>query len=164
MKNKHFINALILSFFTLCSAPCFAENEQNAPWGHAKTLDIKYAPQKVLFDLTTDDPEELNFLFDRINYLFKVYESDLFDSSIIVIVHGKSIPFFAIDKYQENIEKMERASSLTVGTTIEFRMCKVAARMAGYEPNDIHGFVQMVPMADAEIIRLQLEEDYAYMQ
>lgn len=32
-----------------------------------------------------------------------------------------------------------------------------------YRPSDVHGFVQMVPMADAEIVRLQ-KEGYAYMR
>jgi intracellular sulfur oxidation DsrE/DsrF family protein len=59
---------------------------------------------------------------------------------------------------------MQRAYSLTLDNVIEFRMCEIAARGHGYEPKDIHGFVKMVPMADAEIIRLQREEHYAYMQ
>ena len=32
------------------------------------------------------------------------------------------------------------------------------------EPEDIHGFVKLVPMADAEIVRLQREDGYAYMR
>ncbi len=43
-------------------------------------------------------------------------------------------------------------------------MCKIAAEGQGFEPKDIHGFVEMVPMGDAEIIRLQYEDGYAYMQ
>ncbi|MES1998937.1 MAG: hypothetical protein V4446_06465 [Pseudomonadota bacterium] len=37
------------------------------------------------------------------------------------------------------------------------------AKGHGFEPADIHGFVTMVPMADAEIIRLQ-QAGYAYMR
>ena len=48
---------------------------------------------------------------------------------------------------------MERARSLTVGGIIEFRMCKIAAEGHGYKPEAIHGFVHMVPMGDAEIVR-----------
>jgi len=40
----------------------------------------------------------------------------------------------------------------------------VSAAFKGYAPKDIHGFVKMIPMADAEIIRLQLEEGYAYIK
>jgi intracellular sulfur oxidation DsrE/DsrF family protein len=43
-------------------------------------------------------------------------------------------------------------------------MCKVAAQGHGFKPEDIHGFVTMVPMADAELVRLQQEEGYAYMR
>lgn len=59
---------------------------------------------------------------------------------------------------------MQRAQSLTVGTSVEFRMCRAAARLMRYQPEDVHGFVSMVPMADAEIVRLQQEEGYAYLR
>ena len=42
-------------------------------------------------------------------------------------------------------------------------MCRVAARRRGFEAPDIHGFVTIVPMADAEIIDLQ-KQGFAYMQ
>ena len=40
----------------------------------------------------------------------------------------------------------------------------LAAEGQGFKPNDIQEFVEMVPMADAEIVRLQQEEQHAYMQ
>ena len=58
---------------------------------------------------------------------------------------------------------MLRAKSLTVGGIIDIRMCRVSARRRGFEPADIHGFITMVPMADAEIIDLQ-KQGFAYMQ
>ena len=59
---------------------------------------------------------------------------------------------------------MQRAKSLTENGNIKFRMCKLAAQGHGFKPKDIHGFVEMVPMADAEIVRLQQDEGYAYMR
>jgi uncharacterized protein len=59
---------------------------------------------------------------------------------------------------------MRRAQSLTLAGPIQFRMCRVAAHERGFDPEDIHGFVKMVPMADAEIIRLQQEEGHVFMQ
>jgi intracellular sulfur oxidation DsrE/DsrF family protein len=59
---------------------------------------------------------------------------------------------------------MQRAQSLTVAGPVEFRMCRVAAKGHGYDPEDIHGFVKLVPMADAEIVKLQQEGGYAYMR
>jgi hypothetical protein len=71
---------------------------------------------------------------------------------------------FAIENHAQHRELMRRAHSLTLAGPIEFRMCRVAASGHGLEPGDIHGFVKIVPMADAEIVRLQREEGYAYMR
>ena len=59
---------------------------------------------------------------------------------------------------------MARAQSLENSGNIQFRMCKLAAEGQGFKSSEIQGFVEMVPMADAEIIRLQQEEHHAYMQ
>jgi hypothetical protein len=47
---------------------------------------------------------------------------------------------------------MLRARSLTVAGTVEFRMCRVAARGYDLEADEIHGFMKVAPMADAEIV------------
>ncbi len=135
---------------------------EGAPWGVATELDIEYAPTKVLYDLSSGDEKILASVLDRVGYLYKLYGSDTFDSSIVVIIHGGAIPVFAIDELEKYKDIMQRAQSLTVGTSIEFRMCHAAARLLNYESSDIHGFVKMVPMADAEIVRLQ-HDGYAYM-
>jgi len=80
------------------------------------------------------------------------------------VLHGDEIPFFAIRNLDRYRALMQRAQSLTLAGPIEFRMCRVAARGHGFEPEDINGFVKMVPMADAEIVRLQQEEGYVYMR
>ena len=134
-----------------------------APWGSASTLDINYAPEKALYDVRSGDVRDLASVLDRVSYLYKLQGSDPLEGSIIVVIHGSAIPFFAIDEYAKHRDIMRRAQSLTVGTTIEFRMCRAAAKLLNYEPDDIHGFVKMVPMADAEIVRLQ-HAGYAYMQ
>lgn len=151
---------------TICLLFCyipFASSSEDSPWGTASVMDIEYKPEKVLYDLTSADTTELTSVLDRIGYLYKLYGSDLLDSSIVVVIHGDAIPFFAIDEFRKYKELMQRAQSLTVGTSIEFRMCQAAAKLFNYEPTDIHGFVKMVPMADAEIVRLQ-QDGYAYMR
>jgi len=160
---------IVFSFNAIASESSKKNNSPSnsppdSPWGHAKEMHVNYKPHKLLYDLTTDAPEKLDNVLDRASYLFKLYESEMFESSIVIIIHGDAIPFFAIDQFEKFKQRMYRANSLTVGTTIEFRMCQTAARVMNYQPKDIHGFVKMVPMADAEIVRLQKEEGYAYMQ
>lgn len=47
---------------------------------------------------------------------------------------------------------------------IDYRICPAGAARRGYAPEDFHGFASVVPMADAEIIRLQQQEGYGYMR
>ena len=57
-----------------------------------------------------------------------------------------------------------RSGSAEIGQGSDTVLGMIAAEALGYRPQDIHGFVEMVPMGDAEIIRLQYEENHAYMQ
>jgi hypothetical protein len=137
---------------------------EDTPWGRATPEDIGYAPQKVVYDVASPDIETFSRVLDRVSYLNKLYHADPFDESIVLVLHGDEIPFFAVDDYARYRELMHRAQSLTLSGPVEFRMCRVAARGHGLEPEDIHGFVRVVPMADAEIVRLQQEEGYVYMR
>jgi len=146
---------MIILVWMLCS-----QADENAPWGRASLQTIDYAPHKVVYDVSVPDVETFSCVLDRVSYLNNLYHADPFNASIVLVLHGDEIPFFAIDKYQSHRELMRRTRSLTVAGTVEFRMCRVAARGHGLEPEQIHGFVTVVPMADAEIVRLQQEEGY----
>lgn len=135
----------------------------NAPWGTAKEVTPQYAKQKVVYDTAVTTVKGLTSVLDRASYLSNLNGADPFDNKIVIVLHGDEIPFFGIKHYAKYKDLMTRAQSLTVGGIIEFRMCRVAAKGRGYEPKDIHGFVTMVPMGDAEIVRLQ-HEGYAYMR
>lgn len=155
------IGLCVISVLGFC-APAFSSDD--APWGRAKASGLRYQPQKVVYDLSSGDENTLTGILDRVSYLSTLYGNDPFDMSVVIMVHGNAIPFFTRDQFEKHRDVMRRAQSLTVGNAIEFRMCQAAARVQGLSPADIHGFVTMVPMADAEIIRLQSEEGYAYMQ
>lgn len=149
---------LFLNFYSL------ANSTENAPWGEAKEATDTYKPQKVLYDLTSGNIDTLTGLLDRVSYLNKLYNNDPFETSIVIMIHGKSLPFFARKNFAKYKKTITRAQNLTYGTNVEYRMCQASAKLHGYEPSDIHGFIRMVPMADAEIVKLQNEEGYAYME
>lgn len=149
--------------FALWFSVVCASGEEAAPWGQAKSLERTYSKQKVVYDVSVKTVAQLENVLDRASYLSVLNEADPFDSKIVIVLHGDEIGFFAIRNYAKYRELMLRAQSLTVGGIIDIRMCKVAARRRGFEPPDIHGFVAMVPMADAEIIDLQ-KQGFAYMQ
>ena len=157
--HSRWVAGLLLAFF--CAV---VGAETQLPWGRSVPTPIDYQPQKVVYDVAVQDVGAFERLLDRVSLLNNLYEADPFQSSIMLVLHGNEIPFFAVKNFEKYRELMTRAQSLTVGETIEFRMCGAAARQRGLEAEDIHGFVIVVPMADAEIVRLQREEGYAYMQ
>ena len=81
----------------------------------------------------------------------------------MVVLHGDEIEYFAHDKELEYEGVVRRTLGLTMGETIEFRICRAAAERRGYKPADLQSFVSVVPMADAEIVQLQFN-GYAYMR
>lgn len=142
----------------------FSHAEQSAPWGKSSVVSIDYKPQKVVYDVAASSVDTFSHVLDRVSYLNNVYRADPFDASLVMVLHGDEIPFFAISNLGKYQDLMQRAQSLTVAGPVEFRMCELAAKGHGLDPEDIHGFVKVVPMADAEIVRLQQEEGYVYMR
>jgi intracellular sulfur oxidation DsrE/DsrF family protein len=133
-----------------------------APWGTASELAPAYHGEKVVFDVTAGTLAGLNRVLDRAGYLSRMNGDDPLDTRIVIVLHGDAIPFFAVKNYQKYRALMQRAYSASMGQIIEFRMCRAAARLRGLQPRDIHGFITMVPMAEAEIARLQ-HAGFAYL-
>ncbi len=144
--------------------PLFAGNSDSAPWGSAKDIATEYKPQKVVYDVHVKTVEAVESVLDRASHLSAITGADPFDQSIVLVLHGKELNFFAIKNYEKYKTLMQRAQSLVESEVLTIRMCKIAAQSQGYAPKDIHGFIEMIPMGDAEIIRLQYEEGHAYMQ
>jgi len=160
MAKLFFYSSLFLNL--IFSAPLFADNA--APWGSASLTPTEYKPQKVVYDVHVKTVAQVESVLDRASHLSKITGADPFEQSIVIVLHGPELHFFAIKNYSKNKALMQRAQSLVESEVLKIKMCKIAAESQGYKPKDIHGFIEMVPMGDAEIIRLQYEEDYAYMQ
>lgn len=162
--NTALPSLLLAGAMLLCAGPVAATEKAATPWGQATLKEQVYAPQKAVYDVAVSSTAELEGVIDRVSFLNNLYQANPFDSAIVVVLHGDEIPMFATRNLRKYRELMERAHSLTQAGPIKFRMCVVAARSRGYKPEDIHGFVEMVPMADAEIVKLQREGGYAYMR
>jgi len=159
MKNVFILMGLCLMI--LSGAALSAEKSL---WGGAVYKHNNYKPQKVVYDVNVKTLGAMNSVLDRASFLSKITGADPFDSSIVLVLHGPEIEFFARKNYSIYKELMHRAQSLVEAETLKIKMCKIAAEGHGFKPNQIHGFVKMVPMGDAEIVRLQNEEHHAYMQ
>ena len=156
--------SLIILLNLSISTAVIAGNTDKAPWGSAVVTPTESKPQKVVYDVHVKTVEAVKSVLDRASYLSTITGADPFDQSIVLVLHGKELSFFAIKNYEKYQDLMKRAQSLVESEALTIRMCKIAAQSQGFAPEDIHGFVEMIPMGDAEIIRLQYEEGHAYMQ
>lgn len=156
------LTAILLLFFSLISSPVSAA--ENAEWGGSAASHYDYKPQKVVYDVNLRTVKAMSGVLDRASFLSKITGADPFENSIVLVLHGAEIPFFAVNNYPKYKELMHRAQSLVDSDVLKIKMCQLAAQGHGFKASQIHGFVEMVPMGDAEIIRLQNEEQHAYMQ
>ena len=80
---------------------------------------------------------------------------------MVVVTHGPELRVFAkenYDKYQGIVDKMAALSDKGV----KFHMCNNAMRAAGFKPEDMHGFITVVPAGFPEIAYLQ-SKGYKYI-
>jgi len=150
--------------FSLILISQLAFAAEKAPWGGSKAQHYNYKPQKVVYDVNINSLKAMSGVLDRASFLSKITGADPFDTSIVLVLHGGEIPFFARKNYKKYKDLMHRAQSLVDSEVLKIKMCQLAAEGHGFKPQDIYDFVEMVPMGDAEIIRLQNEENHAYMQ
>lgn len=122
-----------------------------------------YAPAKVVYDLSSPDPEVLSHLLDRVSLLQNLYGNDPLEASIIVIAHEGAIPLLSNRNTSAHSELLHRAASLSMGEVIAFQVCRTSARMQGFGEREFPAFVSLVPMADAELVKLQ-QAGYAYLR
>lgn len=161
MRMIFFIASVIM---TCVFGTAAHSQESNAPWGTAVAQVTGYVPQKVVYDVSVDTPEEMAAILDRMSALNVEYGSDPFDAAIIAVLRGPEVRFFDTRNFEKYEELARKAQNLTAGGVIEIKMCQRAAQNIGLEPEHIHGFIELVPIGDAEIIRLQQEEEYAYIR
>ena len=162
--HKTLFYPLIVMLLCFNTAAATSADPATTPWGGAKLTETEYKPQKVVYDVHVKTVAKMESVLDRASYLSTITGADPFEQSIVLVLHGPELRFFAIENYKKHKDLMHRAQSLVESEALSIKMCTIAAQSQGYSPEHIHGFIEMVPMGDAEIIRLQYEEAHAYMQ
>lgn len=152
---KKLVVSLPLAMIITTSGPAVWAEEMS-PYGTASVEMREYPTIDAVFDANYEDPNKLNIL-----YSFVKNTSVPLKGHMVVVTHGPELRAFAKEnylKYQGVVDKMAELSEAGV----EFRMCNNALRAAGYEPEDMHGFVTVVPAGFPEIAYLQ-HQGYEYI-
>jgi len=147
--NKKYM--AVLAFAALFCGTCVSvmAADEHAPYGTAKVDMHKYPTINRVYDVNYDDPKWLNALVGFIKNV-----NNVVPGKAVVVLHGTEIRAFAkenYEKYQAVIDKLAELSK----EGVEFRMCNNAMHAAGFNAEDIHGFVTIIPAGFAEVIYMQ---------
>ena len=124
----------------------------DAPYGSAKFsayADINSIKQlKTVWDFNFIDPKAVGGVFNNINALMRATSEfgpqEIDPLRIVIVSHGPEIVVFAKKNYVKYKDIVDRAASMTKqGVRIE--ICRNAATAQGFAPEDLHGFVNVVP-------------------
>lgn len=148
---KYSVRAKIAAAALALSCPLLAAaaDEAFAPYGTAKVDMHEYPAINTVFDVNYADPQSLNVLYSFVRNTKKPL-----NGKVVVVTHGPELRAFAKENYEKYQGVVQRMAELAEDG-VEFRMCNNALRAAGYKPEDMHGFVTVVPAGFAEIALLQ---------
>ena len=151
-------SALLMAALLALSASAPADDES------ASVVQTPYGEQKILFDFYFDDPHKLDSALYWIRSIFNPLTQAPYDLApealdIKVVIHGTEIVTLAkhnYAKYKTAVDRMRYYSEFGV----EFKVCGLAAVDYGYRPEDLQGFVEIVPSAIPELAHWQ-QQGYA---
>jgi len=125
---------------------------QEAPYGSSKFssyADIESVKQlKVVWDFNFVDPKAVSVVFNNINALLKATADfgphEIDPVKVVVVTHGPELVVFAKKNYAKYKDVVDRAASLAK-QGVRFEACRNAAAAEGFGPEDLYGFVTVVP-------------------
>lgn len=124
----------------------------DAPYGTAKFApyaDIDSVKQlKVVWDFNFVDPKAIGMVFNNLNALLRATTEfgprDFDPIKVVIVSHGPEVVVFDKKNYGKYKEIVDRAASFA-SQGIKIEICRNAAAAQGIAPEDLHGFVTVVP-------------------
>jgi len=144
-------NSIFAAFLVGLALAAHAQ-AQEAPYGSAKFSsysDIESVKQlKTVWDFNFVDPKAVGVVFNNINALLKAVADfgpqEIDPVKVVVVTHGPEMVVFAKKNYAKYKDIVDRAASLAK-QGVRFEACRNAAAAEGFKPEDLHGFVTVVP-------------------
>ena len=159
---------LLVVAIAFSAVPVFAE-EQGTPYGSSSFAPFAGVDDleqlKVVYDFNFADPAGLDRALTPVSFTLQgvhEYGPVSFEPvDIIVVSHGSEVVAFAKQNYRDFKAVVDRAARLAE-LGVKFEICRIAARVLGFEPDDFHGFVRVVPTGSYALIYHQ-NQGYALM-
>jgi intracellular sulfur oxidation DsrE/DsrF family protein len=143
---------IILALLSIASPAMAADTKSQAPYGTATFSSYKDVDQikqlKAVFDFYFLDPQQTAIVFNNINALLKATHEfgpkEIDPVSVVVVSHGPELVVWDKRNYAKYKDIVDRAASLAQ-QGVRFEVCRNAAAALGLKPEDLHGFVTVVP-------------------
>jgi intracellular sulfur oxidation DsrE/DsrF family protein len=119
------------------------------------------AANRAVLDISVHTVEALQVVFERAEQLAGEPGMHGGDASIVLVLHGPEVEFFATKNYATYrgiVDQAERLDSLDI---IDVKVCQTMMRRFGIGQDEIPAFIEQVPLGPAEIDRL-VGEGYVY--
>jgi intracellular sulfur oxidation DsrE/DsrF family protein len=146
----------LIRFGIVILATVFASSiqaaDKNAPYGTAKFSsypDIDSIKQlKVVWDFNFVDPKAVGGVFNNVNALLKATSEfgpkEIDPIKVVIVSHGPEIVVWDKRNYAKYKDIVDRAAGLAA-QGVRFEVCRNAAKAEGLSPEDLHGFITVVP-------------------
>lgn len=141
---------------TLRSLPLLLPLAAALAWPEAASGEITASPlldTPVYLQISPDGRDDLEALFDALEASVAADEHQ--SEPVIIVLHGPEALPFVRRNYPEHQAIVDRAAKLQAFGRIELRMCETWMRRHGFDQRDLLPFVSTIPLAPAEIERLE---------
>lgn len=124
--------------------------------------DTPSAVPRQLFHITLHTSAEIESMLTRAEQLAKTRRADGTPHAIALVLHGPEVEFFARRNYAKYQRLVDLAARLDATGVVEVKMCQTEMRAREVGPNEVPGFIELVPYGPDEEQRL-LRKGYVYL-
>ena len=111
-------------------------------------------PVRVVLDISVHTLEGLKVLFDRAEELAMRPRVQGEEASVVLVLHGPEVEFFAIGSYEKYKGIVDQAARLDAFDVVDVKICQSMMDARGIERDDIPSFIEQVPFGPGEVERL----------
>lgn len=146
------LKSMLAIAITIVVAGSALAETNDSPYGTAKFesyADINTIKQlKAVWDFNFIDPKAVGFVFNNVNALLRATAEfgphEIDPVKIVIVSHGPEIVVFDKRNYEKYKDIVDRAASLAK-QGVRFEVCRNAATIQGIAPENLHGFITVVP-------------------
>lgn len=132
-KQPLFSIGLAAAIVAVAAPPALADDF--APYGSARVDQRETMASDVVFDVNYAEPKQLHGLYNYVKNMQKATKG-----KVVVLTRGPELRVFAKENYLQYQDIVDGMAGLAK-EGVEFRLCSNAMKAAGFQAEDMHGFV-----------------------